>query len=410
MRKLSVLLAVASLSTVSFAQTLRPASGVYYPDDANNSGIVRVEFTDAVDNPTAVIEYNGKEVDASMYQQGNTGRFWAVQVEEALKSDLTTNGTQIVLTVKGGDESVTGTYTYMPIFPLTGISPENYTDLSSKTETVTFSFNQTVTCDSIVVRSGDVVNTLDGVSNSTISVELKESYWATITGVDNSITVTLMGTTADGTYINNIADGEGIISATYAYKETIELPTFLGVDQDPYWWLAQDLFGMDVEFDFNGPVNYENAVATITFYEDGDTIPGSTVVVLASEMVTGQNWRTGNYYLSVPIPDLSEEFYDDDTDEWQFTQMTVTLTGVSALGLTDPYSVTYDTEFADDDFMLAPQRVNIAASSITTVDTTELVDVYDINGNLIKTQLSINDVNSLGRGLYIINGKKLLVK
>lgn len=407
MRKLTCLLAAASLTAVSFAQTLMPANGIYYPTDANNQGIVRVEFNDSVAVPSAVIAYAGKTVEASVYEQGNTGRFWAVEVQEALKADLTENGTPFTLTVNGGSESVTGEYTYMPVFPLTDINPKNFTALDSKTETVTFSFDQNVTCKSIVVRSGDKTKTLDGQSGTNIEVKLLEEYWAEVTGADNSISIVLMGTLADGTYINNIADGEGLIGATYSYKETVDLPTFVGVDQDPYWWLAQDLFGMEVEFDFNAPVNSATATATVDFYRDSIKLASTNVT--SEEIVSGQNWRTGNYYVAVPIPDMTETLLTEDGDP-MFTQMVVTINGINAIGLTTPYSVTYDSEFPEEEYMKSPKKNQSAGINTSIAINNNLVDVYGIDGSLVKSNVELNAINSLGRGLYIVNGKKVLVK
>ena len=37
-------------------------------------------------------------------------------------------------------------------------------------------------------------------------------------------------------------------------------------------------------------------------------------------------------------------------------------------------------------------------------------DVYDLNGRLVKKNATLNDVKGLGRGIYILNGVKVMVK
>lgn len=101
MRGIFTTLAVCSFAAASFAATLMPASGVYYPGDINNSGVIHVEFNDSVANPTATISVNGSSVSANMFEEGSTGRFWAVEVQEALQNVVTTNGKAISLTVNG---------------------------------------------------------------------------------------------------------------------------------------------------------------------------------------------------------------------------------------------------------------------------------------------------------------------
>lgn len=407
MRGIFTTLAVCSFAAVSFAATLMPASGVYYPGDINNSGVIHVEFNDSVAAPTATINVNGSSVSANMFEEGSTGRFWAVQVQEALQDVVTTNGKAISLTVKGGSETATGSYTYMPVFPLTSIAPENYTEVSDKNMSVVFTFNQEVTYSSIVLTSGEKSTTLAGGNGTTVTVPVTAANWSDNSGQDNGITVQLVGAKVGSTYINNMIGGEGLIGATYVYKETVSLPTFIGVDQDPWWWLAQDLFGMEVEFDFNAPVNKDKAEATITFYRD--SLKLTSVKVTSSEMLSGQNWRTGNYYLAIPIPDMSDVLLNDD-DEWIFTTMEVTLTGVTAIGLEDPYTVTYDAEFPEDDAMYAPKKSGEAKINNIGMSQDQVVTVYNVDGSLVKARLNVNSINSLGRGLYIVNGKKILVK
>ena len=37
-------------------------------------------------------------------------------------------------------------------------------------------------------------------------------------------------------------------------------------------------------------------------------------------------------------------------------------------------------------------------------------NIYTIDGKLVRANGTLNDINSLGKGLYILNGVKVLVK
>lgn len=276
MRKLTVLLAAASMTAVSFAQTLSPAGGVYYPEDINNSGIVRVEFANAVENPTAVVAFNGKTVEASLYEQGNTGRFWAVELQSALASELTSNGTEITLTVAGGNESVTGTYKYMPVFPLVSITPDAYSTVESKTFNAVFTFNQSISYSSIEIVSGEKSQTIKAGSGSVITVPVSESDWGTASTKQNLLSVQINGVTlADGTHISNVGGQEAAIGSTYAYDEPIGFE-YIGVSptedeasyQEVYdnYWYVDFMFTEAVEI----PEDEETTCATVTFYDRRD--------------------------------------------------------------------------------------------------------------------------------------------
>lgn len=405
MRKLTVLLAAASLSAVSFAQTLSPAGGVYYPEDANNYGIVRVEFNDSVAEPTAVIAYNGNTVNAPVYEQGNTGRYWAVQVQEALSEVLTTNGTEIVLTVASGDEHVTGVYTYNPVFPFISVTPDNYSTLESKTASVVFAFDQNVSYSGILLTSGEVSKTLPAGSGKDITVNITEADWGAADGRTNGISVMLQGVTlADGAHISNVNGSTDAIQATYFYEEAVALE-YLGVSptedeatyQEVYdgYWYATFMYTDEVNLPATG------TCATVVFYDDADEVLAS--VNLDSDYVYGGwNYRAGYYSVDVAVPEVPSSAAD-------YGYATVSLVGVSYKGetLKEQPSVTY---FESLGLRTVPRKAKTAGVSNLGIECNDTVDVYNMQGACVLKNGSTSDVKNLSKGIYIVNGTKVIIR
>lgn len=409
MRKLTVLLAAASMTAVSFAQTLSPAGGVYYPEDINNSGIVRVEFANAVENPTAVVAFNGKTVEASLYEQGNTGRFWAVELQSALASELTSNGTEITLTVAGGNESVTGTYKYMPVFPLVSITPDAYSTVESKTFNAVFTFNQSISYSSIEIVSGENTKTIAAGNGSVITVPVSELDWGTASTKQNLLSVQINGVTlADGTHISNVGGQEAAIGSTYAYDEPIGFE-YIGVSptedeasyQEVYdnYWYVDFMFTEAVEL----VEDEATTCATVTFYGENDKLLGS--VNLNSMDVFGNwNYRAGYYSVQVAIPEVPAE-YVETYEKVKVELANVTYNG--ALLQTMP-SVTYLYELPDPWAVKAPRKANTAGINSLPIDSNSF-DVYNLQGVLVAKTTNISEIKKLGKGIYIVNGKKYVV-
>ena len=54
--------------------------------------------------------------------------------------------------------------------------------------------------------------------------------------------------------------------------------------------------------------------------------------------------------------------------------------------------------------------VGSAGVEMTTADKNEVVRVYNLQGVKVMETMDASDVNNLGAGLYIVNGKKVLIK
>ncbi|MCM1313270.1 MAG: hypothetical protein NC206_07375 [Bacteroides sp.] len=309
------------------------------------------------------------------------------------------------------------------------IVPVSGTVLASKTATVSFMFSEAVSCDSIVIRGGQiieglpnygqVVKKLDGFALSTEkTVEIDESYWGTAINDSNAINISLYGVyTADSVPVTNTETDSAKVVAAYTIYDPATA-AFLGVEPDPDWTAAPDLFGWDISYAFSDSVDCSGAVVILEFLdEDGFVIDEEyTQTIPYDSMEAVYNLRSQTYNLYVPIPDLTDELgvFDEDTQEykWYFAKMRVSLNGINAEGLEVPYATDYEAKF-DVWFSLskAAGKLGGDVTGIADVDaSSKTVDVYSVNGTLVKNGVSMSVLSELPKGIYIVNGKKVLVK
>lgn len=401
MRGIFTTLAVCSFAAASFAATLMPASGVYYPGDINNSGVIHVEFNDSVANPTATISVNGSSVSANMFEEGSTGRFWAVEVQEALQNVVTTNGKAISLTVNGGSETVTGSYTYMPVFPLTDITPENYTVLSSKDASVTFQFNQNVTYTGIEISSGTKSRTLAGGTKSTVSVSINANDWDAASGNQTGISVRLLGVTVGGTPISNVSGYNNAIGASYYFNETSTVQ-YLGYSPSNTAKTYQQVWDEDwyVSFNYSDEVqlpyveDQQTMAASVRFYDEDDDLLYATDLVSYDEVFVGYNPIASCWAVQVAIPEVPARAED-------YEYAVISVYGLSYNGATLPqqtakYYATLNGK--------SVKKAATAGLANLIVDNTE-APIYNLNGVKVGESLQ-----NLPAGIYVVNGKKIVIR
>lgn len=398
---LSALAAVALTATTAFAAgELIPAGGVYYPTDAINDGCITAQFEDSIAVPSAIVTINSVAHNASVNPIGFTGKVYRVAVDSILNGSAA--GTAFTLNVGG----LSGNYTYQPTFPLTSVVPESGSELTEKTATIRFNFNTSVNYNGVAVKSGDKVDTIPGAgSGPNIDVALLESYWGTPVNGVNHISVTLLNVTVDGVSISNVAGNPGCIGANYTLQEAMEQATYLGVEEDPYWWLAQDLFGFTVTFKYNKEVSVANATAEIEFFNaDGESMETITIPneeYPDAEILGEWNMRANYYGVIVGIPSL-------DLTANDFAKMKVTLKGVEANE--SPVSETYDSTFPDELNTTTPKRIGTSGIGVNTVETNQNGTVYSITGAVVLRDATASDINKLAKGIYVVNGKKYIIK
>lgn len=116
----------------------------------------------------------------------------------------------------------------------------------------------------------------------------------------------------------------------------------------------------------------------------------------------------GNFVAEVRIK-------NPDFDAVEIDSITITLNGVRSLG--EPVqvpSITLNNEDAEEDVNAFSVRRNSKGANTASVKElgcveNEVVEVYNLQGMLIKT-IKAKEVNSLKPGLYIVNGKKFIVR
>ncbi len=410
MRKLFTTLAACSFVAASFAATIMPESGVYYPGDINNSGVIHVEFNDSVAAPTATINVNGSSVNANMFEEGVTGRFWAVEIQEALQDVVTTNGTEISLTVKGGSETVTGSYTYMPVFPLTSITPENYSTVEEKTFNAIFTFDQIVSYTGATIVSGDKVRNIGSGNGKTVTIAINESDWATASSKQNSISVQLNGVTlSNGSHISNVSGATDAIVANYFFNETVAIQ-FLGVNPDPTDATYQEVYDgyWYASFMFNDAVSLvedeKTVCATVTFY-DGYGEYLDDVELTSMDVFGGWNYRGGYYSVDVAVPEVPASASG-------YASVEIELNNVSYNGklLASMPTVTYYANLPSKSVKKSNMVNGKDTAGINIIESNNSVDVYSIQGNVVKQQVAPEEINNLPAGIYIIEGKKFVVR
>lgn len=407
---LSALAAVALTATTAFAAgELIPAGGVYYPTDAINDGCITAQFEDSIAVPSATVTINSVAHNASVKSVGFTGKVYRVAVDSILNGSAA--GTAFTLNVGG----LSGNYTYQPTFPLTSVVPAADSALSEKTATIRFNFNTSVNYNGVAIKSGEKVDTIPGAgAGQNIDVALLESYWGTPVNGVNHISVTLLNVTVDGVSISNIAGNPGCIGANYTLQEATEQATYLGVEEDPYWWLAQDLFGYTVSFKYNKEVAITGATATVVLRDEIGTILENDTIAPATNMAAveageedtpngiyaGWNMWNTEYLVTIPIP-----VYDYDATE--FTTMTVSLNGIVAS--MSPVSATYDSSFPEEEMARKNKRNNEAGLDLNVVEEGTF-DVYSISGSIVLHNANYDSLKKLDKGIYMANGKKFIVR
>lgn len=407
---LSALAAVALTATTAFAAgELIPAGGVYYPTDAINDGCITAQFEDSIAVPSATVTINSVAHNTSVKSVGFTGKVYRVAVDSILNGSAA--GTAFTLNVGG----LSGNYTYQPTFPLTSVVPAADSALSEKTATIRFNFNTSVNYNGVAIKSGEKVDTIPGAgAGQNIDVALLESYWGTPVNGVNHISVTLLNVAVDGVSISNVSGNPGCIGANYTFTEEAPAATFLGVEEDPYWFLAQDLFGMTITYKFSESVNLDNAKIVVKLINDNGTAI-ETKEYAKNDMTGDWNMR-GNYYgVTIELPsewlDKYAEF-DEESYTWlaDFNHMTVTLTGITAQSLNTPYELTYLTSFDEGTMLNSKKKGGAASVNSAVVPENGAFTVYDISGRVVLNNAKMEGLKDLNKGIYIVNGKKIAIK
>lgn len=291
--------------------------------------------------------------------------------------------------------------------PTFEVNPGEGTVLENKDQEVTFTFSESVTVTKIGFASGPLNQrqfAVDSVpqTGKTIKAQILDSYWGKAQDGVISMQVLCMDVLdAKGDTIMN-ADGypEQFI-VNYTYKEAASGAKFVSVWPAEGEYSAAEMYGTGADFYFTDEVEMTNANATaiVTYTDDENEI--YVVNIPADDVWADWNWWTGDYSLSVPMPEV------DGLDAEYVVKAVVHLQGIMSNGVAVSVpDVTYTTTTAPQKIN---KKVNTAGSNLSIIPEKTVGNIYTISGVLIQENADLNNI-TLPKGIYITNGKKIIVK
>lgn len=298
------------------------------------------------------------------------------------------------------------------------VSPADSTVVDNRNDfKVTFSFDSPVKIQHVEFIGGERFNSkrtlIDKVTPEAVSqivVNVPDSVWGTPSGGNYYLEVILPEIyDAEG----NQYKVEGIDPDTgdkyeYAYtasafysSPTGEAVEYKGLDPDPatttVWNVYNDGYGFS-NFLFSGEVGLtENSKAEV-FYILEDEIENNFMVGYQDLWADWDFW-TGFYAITVPMQ------VDSEVTEESLKGIRVNLYNVKVGSETKNYEANYALITTPNE-----RRINKQASSKLSVAVANASTVYDIYGNVICEDGSIESIKNLPAGIYIMDGKKYVVR
>lgn len=402
--------------------SLNPAGGNFYRFDAEYQGMIGAAYTDTVDFSAAVatITVGENSYVAEIAADKTTAVSMFAKVAEKLDANSVADGTAFSLTVSGvpGVANLSGNYTYRHAFPLTSPLSTEGGELANKVADVVFTFNQLVTYDRIEITSGTVTETktnilpeAKGDGTYTVTVPLLETNWGQAFAGVIPLQVAIKDTKdANGTFISNVSGNIGTILVNYKFVDKNASASFLGVDPEVEWTYADDLLGWDTTFKFSNEVAMGTGdIVTITYYGTAigttEVVPFETVTLPASSLFASWSRMRDYYGIQIPIAEPAL------ISLYTLSYLTIQLTGLTS-GNTEVVVplVTYENPTT----FRAPTRgfgnEGDGTTGIQTEKVQENVNIYSIEGILLEKDVPAATVNTLPKGIYIVGGKKMIVK
>lgn len=292
--------------------------------------------------------------------------------------------------------------------PTFTVKPVDGTVLDNKVQEVTFTFSESVTVTKIGFASGPLNQRQFSVDDKaqtgkTIKAQILESYWGKAQDGEISMQVLCMDVLdAKGDTIMN-ADGypEQFI-VNYSYKEAASGASFVSVWPAEGEYSAADMYGTGADFYFTDEVEMTNETATarIAYFVDGKRV--AIQAIPAEDVWADWDWWSGNYSLSVPIPEVSAI-----TDPSTLSSIQITLTGIKSAGQTVTVpTITYDEISTPNK---SPKKANQTNDKSISIETLQYADVYTLQGVLVEKNADLTNLN-LPKGIYVIEGHKIVVK
>lgn len=160
----------------------------------------------------------------------------------------------------------------------------------------------------------------------------------------------------------------------------------------------------EIMFAFSNPVTFANPdnVATIEYFAEGEFIDSYTISKETCEI--GWNRMDGYYTVSFSFP--NNEYAADE-----LSGVSITLNGIQYVyesGAIVPVSV--PTVMLNNSIITPMQRKVKSRMAEGLGTSNALVNVYNVQGMLVKENIAPADINNLPSGFYIVDGKKIVVR
>ena len=308
------------------------------------------------------------------------------------------------------------TYT---VSPADGSVIENRDNLK-----VTFTFSEEVKADSVQFASGPRFNrTMTDAATDmkatakTISVNVPVDVWGEAVGDEYILSVTLTNLTdknGNAITISEIDEETKEVfsydfkaAASYTSPVPVESVKYLGVSpaegEMSVWEVYNDGWGA-VDFSFSREV--EIADPDLCAYVEY-TLSDKYIheFYLTSDDVWGDwNFWTGEYNVSMMLP------YDEDVTESNLTKISITLLSIYSDGKEiDVPEVVY-SNVTKKSFKAQSNASNTAGIAVQKITGEDSFDIYSLQGSIVKKYGTWEDVKGLNPGVYVVNGRKIIVK
>ena len=303
--------------------------------------------------------------------------------------------------------------------PTYTVNPTSGSTIENRTFNVTFTFSEAVTVNEVEFIGGSRFNST--ISTGTVSmtapstkvvVSVPEDVWGTPQSGEYLLTVNLPAIyDKNGNQITITETSEEGETFSYAYTADASYTSpydveaeYLGLDPDPatttVWDVYSEGYGF-VNFLFSGEVALtDDSEAEITFVLSESEIP---VIVSLNELWADWDWWTGSFAITVPMKEVN------GLTQENLKGIKVNLYDVkNGTTIIEELVANYTLVSSQEKSINVKKSPSITGISIITNDGT--VNVYGINGNLVIKNATKSDINNLVSGLYVVNGKKFIVR
>lgn len=305
--------------------------------------------------------------------------------------------------------------------PTYTVNPTSGSTIENRAFNVTFTFSEAVTVNEVEFIGGARFNST--ISTGTVSmaapstkvtVSVPDDVWGTPQGGEYLLTVNLPAIyDKNGNQITITETSEEGETFSYAYTADASYTSpydveaeYLGLDPDPATTTVWDVYSEGwgfVNFLFSGEVALtEESWAEIIFtLTDGEV---KSIEVEPNDLWADWDWWTGSFAITVPMYPM------EDLTQNNLKELEVVLHKVQN------GASTINELVADYNLMTLPSENAInkhkarSTTGISLPVNSDVVNVYNISGNIVIENASNSDIKSLAPGLYIANGKKFIVR